>query len=483
MTNSCAKSPLDRFMNLFTEVQAGEGLNSLLLAFNIFIIMTSYYIMKPVREALIIGGAGAVIKSYASTGQVILLLIAVPLYARIASRYPRRQLINTVTIFFVFCIVLFYVLALFNVPLGVIFFLWIGIFNLMITAQFWAFANDLYTPEEGKRLFVIIAFGALLGAVLGGIIARVLIEPIGPYQLLLVAGAILFASLILTNYVDARERTRLIKRSTEQSKKVEEPFQKGGAFKLVFKTRYLLLIAFLILVLNWVNTNGEFILGLNVQHAAEQEIEKLKSQNSNRKNDSENIVGNDQLKNNHEGKSNVSPNEEYYQEYKEKFVGKFYADFYTYVNITGLLLQLFIVSRILKYLGFRIALLILPLIALGGYFFIVFYPILSFIRTTKVAENSTDYSLQNTVRHGLFLPTTREQKYKAKQAIDTFFWRAGDVLSTALVAVGTTWLAFHTKQFALVNLGLVCIWLILAVFIGRENKRLVGEYSENNNQE
>ena len=81
-------------------------------------------------------------------------------------------------------------------------------------------------------------------------------------------------------------------------------------------------------------------------------------------------------------------------------------------------------------------------------------------------------------RHAVFLPTTREQKCKAKQAIDTVFWRAGDVLSTALVAVGTTWLAFHTKQFALVNLGLVCIWLILSVFIGKENKRLVGEYSE-----
>lgn len=90
---------------------------------------------------------------------------------------------------------------------------------------------------------------------------------------------------------------------------------------------------------------------------------------------------------------------------------------------------------------------------------------------------------QPSYRHALFLPTTREQKYKAKQAIDTLFWRAGDVLSTALVAVGTTWLAFHTKQFALVNLGLVCIWLILAVFIGKENKRLVAEHSEANKQE
>ena len=122
MSNSRTKSPLDRFLNLFTGVEAGEGITSVLLTVNIFLIMTSYYIMKPVREALIIGGAGAVIKSYASTGQIILLLIAVPIYARIASRFPRRQLINYVTIFFVICIALFYVLALLKVPLGVIFF-------------------------------------------------------------------------------------------------------------------------------------------------------------------------------------------------------------------------------------------------------------------------------------------------------------------------------------------------------------------------
>jgi AAA family ATP:ADP antiporter len=127
----------------------------------------------------------------------------------------------------------------------------------------------------------------------------------------------------------------------------------------------------------------------------------------------------------------------------------------------------------LKYLGVRVALLILPIIALSGYFIMAFFPILSIIRWVKTAENSTDYSLNNTVRHVLFLPTTREQKYKAKQAIDSFFYRAGDVLSAVLVYVGTTWLAFQTTQFALFCFGLVTIWIILALFIGIENKKLI----------
>ena len=94
------------------------------------------------------------------------------------------------------------------------------------------------------------------------------------------------------------------------------------------------------------------------------------------------------------------------------------------------------------------------------------------VRWAKTAENATDYSVQNTVHQVLFLPTTREQKYKAKQAIDTFFVRAGDVLSAVVVFAGTTWLAFSAQSFALFNVALVIIWLILAILIGRHYKRL-----------
>jgi AAA family ATP:ADP antiporter len=95
------------------------------------------------------------------------------------------------------------------------------------------------------------------------------------------------------------------------------------------------------------------------------------------------------------------------------------------------------------------------------------------VRWAKTAENATDYSLQNTVKNMLFLPCTREQKYKAKQVIDSFFHRAGDVLVSLTFFIGSTFVAMETRHFALFNLGLVAIWLVLAVFIGREYKRLV----------
>jgi ATP:ADP antiporter, AAA family len=111
--------------------------------------------------------------------------------------------------------------------------------------------------------------------------------------------------------------------------------------------------------------------------------------------------------------------------------------------------------------------LVLPVLAFTGYAVLAFAPILALVRAVKIAENATDYSIQNTVRNVLFLPTSRDEKYKAKQAIDSFFQRAGDVLSAALVFVGVTMLGLGTTGFARVNLVLAAVWLILAVAIGR----------------
>jgi AAA family ATP:ADP antiporter len=418
-------TPLERFLNLFTEVRTGEAASSLLLAVNIYLILSAYYVLKPVREALILAGGGAEVKSYAAAGQALLLLLAVPFYGWLAARLPRRWLINGVTLFFAGCLVAFYFLARLEIPLGVVFFLWVGIFNLMVPAQFWAFANDIYKPEEGERLFVIVAFGASLGAVSGSYLVALLIGTLGVYELMLVAAGILVLSLLLTDL--------------RQQKTDEEPVGDGGSFSLVFRNRYLLLIALLMLVLNWVNTTGEYILGRTVIATAEETLASGAAQGLTR----------------------------------EQLIGSFYAEFYTVVNIAGLLLQLFVVSRVLKFFGVRVAIMVLPLIALGGYALAAFYPVLSIVRWVKTAENATDYSLQNTIRQVLFLPTTREQKYKAKQAIDTFFVRAGDVLSAAVVFVGSTWLALSTQGFAVFNIVLVSAWLLIAFLIGSHYRRLV----------
>lgn len=456
------KSPLERLLGLFTEVKGGEGLTVLLLALNIFLILSAYYVIKPVREALILSGDGAEVKSYASAGQALLLLGAVPLYGWLAGRMPRRLLISTVSLFFIGCLVLFYLATRFSpewrwatpfglsLSLGVVFFLWVGIFNLMVPAQFWAFANDIYTLDSGKRLFPIVAFGASLGAVLGSVIAGALIAPLGLAQMLLVAAAFLAAALGLTFVVDARERRRAAARragpgpgsaTTAAPPAAEEPVGPGNAFALVFRSRYLLAIALLILLLNWVNTNGEFILGRTVRGAAEAAVAAGTS-----------------------GGLDVGES-----------IGRFYSDFFAVVNVVGLAVQLFLVSRLIRWFGVPTLVFALPLLAMGSYALLAFLPVLSVVRWAKTAENATDYSLNNTVRQALFLPTTREEKYKAKQAIDSFFHRAGDLLSGALVFVGATWLALDTRGYALVNVGLVVLWLLCAVVIRNEYRKRTGQ--------
>ena len=143
-------------------------------------------------------------------------------------------------------------------------------------------------------------------------------------------------------------------------------------------------------------------------------------------------------------------------------IGTFWADFYSWQNLLGLLLQLFLVSRVFKYIGIRGALSILPCIALGSYSLFIALPILSVIRVAKLLENSTDYSIQNTARHALFLPTSREAKYKAKAAIDMFFWRFGDMLQAGVVFAGVQ-LAFAVQHFAVVNVIFVLIWFGVGV--------------------
>ena len=426
-----ARTWLDRSLSLFTEVRAGEGASALMLAANVFCLLAFYYVLKTVRESLILSEGGAEVKSYSAAGQALLLVFLVPAYGALASRVNRMRLISGVTLFFASHLVIFYLLGAAGARIGVAFFLWIGIFNVVVIAQFWSFANDVYSNERGKRLFPLVGLGSSLGAWVGAELASVLFAKLGPYRLMLFSAVGLALCVLLTRWVDRRERGK------GDVAKSEAPVGRAGGFRLVFTERYLLLIALLVLVLNIVNTVGEFLLGRLVASTTAQAV-------------AAGTTG---------GLS------------QEALIGQFYGSFFGWVNLLGFLFQLLLVSRIFKYVGVRGALFVLPCVAMFSYGMLAVLPILSIVRVAKILENSTDYSIQNTTRQALFLPTSREAKYKAKQAIDSFFWRAGDLLQAVVVFVGIR-LAFEIRGFAVVNLVLVGVWLVLAFAIAREHKRL-----------
>ena len=412
-------------MALLAPVRAGESATALILAANVFLLLATYYILKTVREPLILDQPdGALIKSRATGFQAGLFLLVIPVYSAIASRFNRMKLIASVTLFFIANLAMFYAAGSAGMAVGIPFFLWVGIFNMLVVAQFWAFANDIYTENEGKRLFPVVGVGASLGAWVGSTLVARLSKRLDPYELMLLAAVLLGGCLALTYWAHTRESHR--------TKRVPEKMDKAGGFQLVLANRYLRLIAAFVLLFTCVNSVGEYLVGRFVSEQA----------------------------------SALDPG------LRKQFIAGFYGDYYSWVNMVGFLLQTFVVSRLFQWLGVGGALFVLPLIATGGYTLLAALPVLSVVRVAKILENSTDYSLNNTVRHALFLPTTRDAKYKGKAAIDTFFVRAGDLLQTGVVDIGTRFLALTVSGFAVLNLGLVALWVVLAVAIYCEWRRL-----------
>jgi AAA family ATP:ADP antiporter len=349
--------------------------------------------------------------------------------------------------------------------IGLSFYIYLGLVNVFLIAQFWSFANDIYTEAQGKRLFAIIAIGQSLGAVLGPKIAGEGADNI--FALLLVSAGIFGVCLTLYNWINAREA------ATDQaagSGETKEPLGKEGGFQLVFQSRYLFLMACMILVSNLVNTTGEYILSNAALVYASEEVPAVPPER-------EAAV---EARAQELAKSGTAIEEARSQardvelrDARSQVIGEFYGNFFFWVNLIGVLIQMFLVSRIFKYFGVRAALFVLPVIAFGGYAAIGLLGSLAVLRVAKTAENSTDYSVQNTVKQALFLPTTREEKYKAKAAIDTFFVRFGDTASAILVAVGLHVLHLAPTHFAFLNVGLVSIWILLIIGIAREHKKMV----------
>jgi AAA family ATP:ADP antiporter len=418
----------DRLLRLFTHVEEGEGLGALMLAANVFLLLTAYYILKTVREALILAEGGAEVKAYASAGQAALLLVILPVYGWLANRLTRFRLVAAVMTFFLSNLPVFYVLNAMGVPIGIAFYLWLGVFNLMALAQFWAFANDLYTEEQGKRLFPILGIGSSLGALAGSRIAAVFVADLGMNRLLIVAAVFMATSLFLT----WRVNQKACQACAGQRQNNSSTLGSRGAFEIVATDRYLRLIAWMVVLLNIVNTGGEYLLSkLVVAEAA------LAAQGA------------------------ADP-----VAVKQAFIGHFYGSYFAWVGLAGLLLQAFLVSRLFRWVGVRGALFLLPAIALGGYSLLAALPALTIALTTKVFENSTDYSVENTARHALFLPVSREAKYKAKTAIDTFFFRAGDMAQAGVVWAGSS-LAFTTRHFAITNVAFIILWLGITLMLAR----------------
>jgi AAA family ATP:ADP antiporter len=289
----------------------------------------------------------------------------------------------------------------------------------------------------------MIAIGATAGAAFGSLFVGPLVksDQFGADVLLLAALVPLAISIALTKIVDRRER---VSEGDSDQPAPTAPSSSGrGGLAMIFSSRFLIAAAAITLLLNWVNSNGETLLyGVIVKFL---DVEMIQ----------QSITGSEAI-----------------DTFRKDGVAAFYGGFYTWVNLAALVLQALVASRLLKYGGFGVILLMLPVISLLSYAAMALVPVLVVIKIMKIAENSTDYSINNTARNVLWLPTTSEMKFKCKPAIDTLFQRLGDTLATATVLFGTYVVVLSDQSFFIFNVFLVLVWFGAAIVLIREHRRM-----------
>lgn len=426
-----ALTGFEQLLALFTRIRPGEGRSLALFFVQGFLLLFSYYVVRAVREAVILTEFSAVVRSYAVAAIAVVLMALIPLYSLLRRRLGGERLVQVIIAFFALNLLAFYLFGLAGQRFGFAFFVWVGLFGVMLVAQFWAFTTDTFNLKSGQRLFPLIMIGANLGALAGAQFARLAVGWLGTYGLMLAATVVLAVAPLLC--APARRAAPDASRSLTTND--VPPKSWTGGFSIVLGDRYLLLIALFVVLLNWINTTGGFVLAGVVQERALQLAA---------------------------GPEAVEP---------ERYITEFYGSFMSWVTASGFAIQALLVARMYRILGLGAVLLIPPLLAVFSYGLMAFVPIFSIIQIVKILEDSVNYSLGNTNRQALFLPTSPSAKYDGKTTIETFFWRFGDLIQAGAVYVGVNLLAWGTTQFAALNLVLAFVWLGLAVAIGREYRR------------
>jgi len=427
-------TPFERLLALITKVRPGEGRAVGLFGAHVFLILFSYYLFKAAREGLLLAKLSPADASYATAITAALLMFVVPLYSQVRRWLDGPLLVIAVIVFFVGCLLAFWGLNQLGLRVGFAFFVFVGIFAVMMLAQFWALAADSFNIKSGQRLFPAIMLAAQIGALSGTEFAEYFSVTIGTQNLLLVGAAtlLLTATFTLPMHASVPEESRHLPNETPQAAR-----RLFGGFDVVARSRYLSLIAVMIVLVNWISSTGDFIHRTFVKaHFA--------------------AVA---------SAASVPVN-------AQDLISAYFGNFQFWFVLIGLSLQTLVVGRLFRWLGVATTLLIPPLVSLFGYGLFGFLPILTTIRLARMIESGTEYSVTNTCRQALFLPTDRTQIYEGKTAIETFFWRFGDLLQAGVVYAGTHFLAMGAVQFALLNMVLAVFWTLVAIAIGREYRRL-----------
>ncbi len=388
-----------------------------------FSLLGGYYVLRPVRDEMGIQG-GLENLPWLFTATFLAMLVAVPVYGWAAGRYPRRTLLPLVYGFFIINLLIFYFAFTSGAPVSVvarIFFVWLSVFNLFVVSVFWSFMVDIYSREQSRRLFGVIAVGGTVGAIAGPALTAQMASVLGVFNLLLVSVVMLSIALVCV------WRLRLwVRESTPERTGAAalEGHWWDGLVRVV-RSRYLLGVGAYILLYTTAATFLYFIQAHIVQDAFENSAERT----------------------------------------------RVFALIDLATNSLTVALQLFVTSRIAARWGLAVLLGIVPVGVAFGFLALGWAPVLAVIATVQVLRRAGNYALARPGREMLFGVLPRVDKYKSKNFVDTVVYRGGDAVSGWIYAgMGALGLGLGGIAWAAIPVALV--WLLTGVYLGRRYKTL-----------
>jgi AAA family ATP:ADP antiporter len=398
-----------------------------------FMVLGSYYVIKPVRDDI---GAHNGVQNlwWMFTGTLLVALVANTAFSAIVARMSRRQFIPIVYRFFIFNLAIFYLAMhyLSNTAqfwVGTAFFVWVsGAFNLFILTVFWAFMSDVFSPNQGKRLFAFISVGGELGGIVGAFLAGALVKRIGGVNLLIISAIMLEAAAWCVRFFPADFHTRHPERSAVGDDKAAERPVGGGivtGISHVFRSPYLMAIC-----------GFMFLYAITTTFVYFQQADITGSQF-------------------HDRAARTA----------------FFAHIDTWVNSLTLLVQLFLTGRLLKWIGVGPTLAFLPVLSMIGFIAIGISPVLSLFAVFQVARRAGNFAVTRPAREVLFTVLSREDKYKAKSFIDTFVYRVADQVGAWSYSL-LRWLGLGLTGISWVAVPLTGVWCVLSLFLGRKQRAL-----------
>lgn len=407
--------------------EAGEGRQLFWAAAYFFCLLSAYYLIRPLRDAMGIT-AGPDRLQWVFTATFIVMLLAVPVYGWLTTRYGRARLVPLVYGFFILNLVGFF--AWFSVTGGAIaataFFVWTSVFNLFVVSVFWSLMADFHSSAQARRLFGLIAIGGSLGALCGPLVTALAVPVTGELALLPASALLLGLALVCFFRLQAAA-------SHAQNTAPAEPL--GGSvwagLAALPQSKYLLGVVGFILLLTTLATFVYFMQAQVVADAFESRAERT-----------------------------------------QVFA---WVDFA--VNATTLTLQAFFTARIIARIGVAGALALLPGLVAIGFLALAAAPLLPVLLVFQVLRRAGNYGITRPAREILFTVVSREQKYKAKSVIDTLIYRGGDALSGWLYA-GLKSAGLGLGGIAALAVPLALLWLALGLWLGREQNRRQQEEAE-----